>query len=496
MAQAVGVAGGVIFLEGILEYILNSIVIRLAVLLGLAWDAQGKEWSVGSAKDIHGILPKLKPGDEVVMKQGRWHDQSIRFTAKGTQQKPITLKAHNPGQTVLTGQSRLHLYGSHVVVDGLLFTEGSVTAGQTVIRLGEDTRHCRLTNTAVISYSHSDKNVSTAWVHALGLHNRIDHCFFSGKRNIGVVLSINFSVDQPNYHQIDHNYFGPRSYHGSNGAEIIRIGDSTQSRQVSRTTVAHNLFEECSGEAEIITNKSCENYFRSNTFRKCRGALTLRHGDRSLVAGNFFLGEGEKSTGGVRVVGEGHRVWNNYFCGLTGTGARATLSIHNGIPNSPVGLYHQVKDLEVIHNTFVNNSQTVLVGYAKGKHGAILPPVGTVFANNIIRGKKSPLIQLDEDQARIKYEGNIVYGVKTGISLREGIQVVDPKLMKDQSGIYRPQKDSSAMGAAKGKYLKITHDMDGQKRSAQSDVGADQVSAKPIIHKPLSRKDVGPDWNR
>jgi poly(beta-D-mannuronate) lyase len=196
------------------------------------------------------------------------------------------------------------------------------------------------------------------------------------------------------------------------------------------------------------------------------------------------------------VIGEGHRVWNNYFCGLTGTGARAALSIHNGIPNSPVGLYHQVKDLEVIHNTFVSNYQTVLVGYAKGKHGAILPPEGTVFANNIIRGKKSPLIQLDEDQARIKYEGNIVYGVKTEVSSRGGLLVVDPKLMKDQSGIYRPQRDSPAKGAAKGSYPKITHDMDGQKRSSQSDVGADQISAKPIIHKPLSRKDVGPVWKR
>ena len=256
---------------GILEYISNSIVIRITILLGLAWDAQGKEWPVGSAKDIHGILPKLKAGDAVVMQSGRWHDQKVRFTANGAAQKPILLKAQKSGQTILTGQSRLHLYGSHLVVDGLLFTKGSVGQGQTVIRLGEDTRHCRLTNTAVIGYSHPDKNASTAWVHTLGLRNRIDHCFFSGKSNIGVVLSVNFSVNQPNYHQIDHNYFGPRSYHGLNGAEIIRIGDSTQSSQVSRTAVTHNLFEGCSGEAEIITNKSGGNYFRSNTFRKCQG---------------------------------------------------------------------------------------------------------------------------------------------------------------------------------------------------------------------------------
>ncbi len=466
------------------------------LFLALVAGVSGREWPVSSAQDISEVLPKLKPGDEVVMKQGRWHDQQIRFTAKGTLQQPIVLKAQKPGKTKLTGYSLLKIYGSHLVVDGLIFTDGYIDSSRSVIRLGEDTRHCRLTNTAIIDYAPPNKKAKSAWVHILGLRNRVDHCFFSGKSNLGVVLSINFSVDQPNYHQIDHNYFGPRSYHGLNGAEIIRIGDSTQSSQVSRTTVAHNLFEGCSGEAEIITNKSCENYFQSNTFRKCQGALTLRHGDRSVVEGNFFLGEGERNTGGVRVIGEGHRIWNNYFCGLTGSGARAALSIHNGIPNSPVGLYHQVKDLEVIHNTFVNNYQNVLVGYAKGKHGAILPPVGTVFANNIISGKKSPLIQLDEVQAQIKYEGNIVYGVKTGVSSGEGFQVVDPKLTKDKSGIYRPQKDSPTKGAVKGSYPKITHDMDGQKRLGRPDVGADQVSTKPIIHKPLSKKDVGPVWKR
>ena len=479
-----------------LEYISNSVVIRLTILLIFTWNVQGKEWPVGSAKEIHAVLSKLKAGDIVVMQSGRWHDQQIRFTAKGTLQQPIVLKAQKPGKTRLTGYSFLKIYGKHLMIDGLLFTDGYIDSSRSVIRLGEDTRHCRLTNTAIIDYAPPNKKAKSAWVHILGLQNRVDHCFFSGKSNLGVVLSINFSVEQPNYHRIEHNYFGLRPYHGLNGAEVIRIGDSTQSHQVSRTTVAHNLFEGCSGEAEIITNKSCENYFRSNTFRKCQGALTLRHGDRSVVEGNFFLGEGEKNTGGVRVIGEGHRIRNNYFCGLTGSGARAALSIHNGIPDSPVGLYHQVKDLEVIHNTFVNNYQNVLVGYAKGKHGAILPPVGTVFANNIVTGKNSPLIQLDEAQARIKYEGNIVYGVKVGVSSGKGLQVVDPKLMKDKTGIYRPQKDSPVKGAATGGYPKITHNVDGQKRSGQSDVGADQISTKPILNKPLSRKDVGPVWSR
>ena len=465
----------------------------MLLLVGVA-GVFGREWPVSSAQDISEVLPKLKPGDEVVMKQGRWHDQQIRFTAKGTLEQPIVLKAQKPGKTRLTGYSLLKIYGSHLVIDGLLFTDGHIDSSRSVIRLGEDTRHCRLTNTAIIDYAPPNKKAKSAWVHILGLHNQVDHCFFSGKSNLGVVLSINFSVDQPNYHRIEHNYFGPRPYLGINGCETIRIGDSTQSSQISRTTVAHNLFEGCSGEAEIITNKSCENYFQSNTFRKCQGALTLRHGDRSVVEGNFFLGEGEKDTGGVRVIGEGHRIWNNYFAGLTGSGVRAALSIHNGVPNSPVGLYHQVKDLEVVHNTFINNHQNVLVGYARDKDGAILPPIKTVLANNIILGTSAPLIQLDEGGAQIKYEGNIAHGAKTGVSSAKGFLLVNPKLVKDKSGLYRIGMDSPARGTAKGVYPKITRDMDGQERRGKKDVGADQVSSGPITQSPLSMKDVGPAW--
>lgn len=471
---------------------------RFAILTGvhvaIVAGVYGKEWPVNSARDVHEVLPKLKPGDSVVMKPGRWHDQEIRFTAKGTLQQPIILKAQKAGKTQLTGYSFLKIYGSHLVIDGLLFTDGYIDSSRSVIRLGEDTWHCRLTNTAIIDYSPPNKKAKSAWVHILGLHNRVDHCYFSGKQNLGVVLSINFSVEQPNYHRIDHNYFGPRQYLGINGCETIRIGDSGQSGQVSRTTVAHNLFEGCNGEAEIITNKSCENYFRANTFRKCRGALTLRHGNRSVVEGNFFLGEGEKDTGGVRVIGEGHRIWNNYFCGLTGSGVRAALSVHNGVPNSPVGLYHQIKDFQVIHNTFVNNHQNVLVGYGKGIDGAILPPIRTVFANNIISGKSSPLIQLDEGGAQIKYEGNIAHGAKTGVSSAKGFLLVNPKLVKDKSGLYRIGMDSPARGTAKGVYPKITRDMDGQERRGKKDVGADQVSSGPITQSPLSMKDVGPAW--
>src|SRR5256885_1452512 len=98
---------------------------------------------------------------------------------------------------------------------------------------------------------------------------------------------------------------------GKNGGEPIRVGYSFQSMFSSKTTVEKNLFERCDGELEIISNKSCDNVYRNNTFLQCAGFFTLRHGNRCTVDGNYFLGKGKKGSGGVRIIGEDHAVTNN-----------------------------------------------------------------------------------------------------------------------------------------------------------------------------------------
>ena len=78
------------------------------------------------------------------------------------------------------------------------------------------------------------------------------------------------------------------------------------STNLSRTVVENNLFEQCNGDVEIVSNKSGENVYRHNTFVECVGALTLRHGKGCVVEGNYFLGHLAPQTGGVRIIGEDH----------------------------------------------------------------------------------------------------------------------------------------------------------------------------------------------
>ncbi|MEO0875758.1 MAG: chondroitinase-B domain-containing protein, partial [Bacteroidota bacterium] len=44
------------------------------------------------------------------------------------------------------------------------------------------------------------------------------------------------------------------------------------------TIVEHNLFEDCDGDPEIVSVKSCDNIIRHNTFLASYGTLSLRHG--------------------------------------------------------------------------------------------------------------------------------------------------------------------------------------------------------------------------
>jgi poly(beta-D-mannuronate) lyase len=65
--------------------------------------------------------------------------------------------------------------------------------------------------------------------------------------------------------------FRPRPPLRRNGGETICVGYSHQSMSNSATRLEHNLFERCDGELEIVSNKSCGNVYRFNTFRECAG---------------------------------------------------------------------------------------------------------------------------------------------------------------------------------------------------------------------------------
>jgi poly(beta-D-mannuronate) lyase len=404
---------------------------------------RGTERIVTDAGALKAVLPDLKPGDSVVFRDGTWTDADLVFRGMGTAEAPITLRAQTPGKVVLTGASRLRLAGQHLVVDGLLFQNCVLQKGQAVVafRDGDEQPavHCRLTNSAIIDCNPPDYLTDYKWVSLYGTDNRVDHCRFAGKNHQGTLLVV-WLDGQPNRHRIDHNFFGPRPPHDRNGAETIRVGTSDWSHTRSETVVEDNFFYRCDGEQEIISNKSWHNTYRRNTFVECQGALTLRHGHACLVEGNVFIGRGREKTGGVRIIGNDHRVIGNRFEGLTGDRFYAALSMVLGIPDSPASGYHQVRRAEVAGNTFVDCAHVFSLGIMEGRPEATLPPIDSVIADNRIVRPQPGFFSAAVPLAGFRIEGNRVAAAPAGLELPAGFVPGDamPSDVADAAGVVTP----------------------------------------------------------
>ncbi len=474
---------------------MKKIIFPVIVLLFLANSKiLAKAVYVTNASEIKTALTTVQPGDSIVMADGIWIDSHIIFAANGTLDAPIYLIAETPGKVVLTGTSTLRIAGDYLTVDGLFFKNGYSSSGAVVEfrNSGTESNYSRLTNCAIVDYNPSDKNTDYKWISLYGTHNRVDHCYIKGKKHSGTTLVV-WLTNHPNYHLIDHNYFGYRPELGFNGGETIRVGTSDWSMYDSYTTVEYNYFEECDGEIEIISNKSCENTYRYNSFVRCAGSLTLRHGNRCYVYGNYFDGSFKSNSGGVRIIGEDHKVFNNYFTHLSGSGYHSALSVVNGVVNSPLNRYFQVKNAIIAFNTFVDNKYTVTIGAGKSSEQS-LPPKNCVIANNIIKTSYSPIVTYTDTPDSLTWEGNIIFGANLGITNPGGIKIEDPKLFFAEDSLWRIESSSPAKDSAVESFNFVTEDFDGQKRDNLPDIGADEFSLQPIIRHPIGPDSVGIDW--
>ena len=410
-----------------------------------------------------------QPGDSITMANGIWHDVDLVFDADGAKGDSITVRAETPGEVILTGKSNLRIGGQYLKVEGLWFHRGALDRGHVIaFRTNRAARHSRITNCAVTEFNPDNWLLQYKWVSLYGTHNRVDHCYFAGKTHDGATLVVWLEdppADEPNYHRIDHNHFGYRPELGKNGGETIRIGTSSRSMQDSYTVVEHNLFERTNGEHEIISNKSGHNTYQHNTFLEAQGALTLRHGNHATIRENWFLGGGKPGTGGVRVIGEDHLVTHNYFSELEGDSSRASLSVMNGIPNSPLNRYFQVKRPTITQNTFVGTRVSILFGLGADGEKTLLPEDVLFGQNVILTESDKSVVTAYVSSDEITWSENVFYGTQLGIQSPHGIRWENPELISGPHGMRYPSPEGPASG--KG--------------------------ASPT-YPPLSPSDVGPSW--
>jgi hypothetical protein len=416
----------------------------LLVLASFSTCAVAASRSVDSIAALQAAIVAAAPGDTITLRNGAYSTSAVLAVAcTGTAAAPITIKAENTGGVELGGTHGFAVAApaTYVVIEGFRFTHG---AGTNTIGLGAS--HVRFTrNTFACSGPGAELDVA-------GDDAEVDHNEFRDKKTVGNMLSV-VGKDGQVARRLwaHHNYFHDYANAHANGAETIRLGRSFFSMSRGDALVECNLFVRCMGENELITNKSGGNTYRYNTFLESPGCqLTLRHGNECVVYGNYFRG-----TDGLRIFGDRHHVFSNYFEGNT-----LGINLGNGggevADGAPLTSHDRPDDCVIAFNTLVDNK----VHYKMGARTPIaLGAMRTIFANNLIVGG-GVAVQIDGPNPGAIWSGNQLWNVG---------------------------------GAASGDFAFVALEQDGQPRSGKKDRGADEFSTAPVVANLLTPADVGPE---
>ncbi|MDE6507636.1 MAG: polysaccharide lyase 6 family protein [Alistipes sp.] len=383
---------------------------------------------VSSAAELK-ALGTLTAGDVVVWRDGVYDAQTVTLNGAGTADNPVVLRAETPGGVRFTGTSRLSIGGQYVEASGFWWENPEPVKGKSVVTFAKGSSDCVLADCAITGDATAeDATTDTKWVSLYGTHNTVRDCTFRDKRNIGCLLVVWLETGIVPEHTVAGNRFErPVTLYDAagkaiNGQETIRIGTSDYSMQTAACTVEGNYFYHCHGEqAEIISNKSCGNFYHGNLFVESQGSLTLRHGNGCTVRGNSFLGNGLEGTGGIRIIGEDHVVEENYLQGLAGTGYRTAVCLVRGQQSPALNGYWQVKNARVRRNTIVDCKYAFNVNYASSGSDQVMPVVGTLIEDNVVSlsSSSSYAVYCTATPAPdIEWKNNTLYGGRqSGVEL-------------------------------------------------------------------------------
>lgn len=465
-----------------------------SLLVGLIISAAtfSTTYKVADVNQYKSTVKKLLPGDSIVLANGIWKNAEFSFKGNGESGKYIYMVAETPGKVTLEGKSRLQLSGNFLYVSGFVFVNGSTPKSAVIeFRTGSTdyAYNSVVSNCVIDKYNQQQKDSSDHWVGVYGKKNTVEYCYFGGKSNNGTTLVIwpNDSNSINNGHLIYRNYFGPRQRLGANGGETIRIGTSQVCHMNSSTIVDGNFFEHCNGEVEIISNKSGDNKLVNNTFYECEGSLVLRHGNNATVAGNWFIGNGKPFTGGVRVINEGHKIYNNFFYKLAGDEFRSGLAVMNAIPNSPANGYAPVRNVLIANNTYYDCAYPWAFGVGKGERNRIVKPESTLLLNNLVYCKNTTdLVKFYDQCDGVKFDNNLLISSKGTVTEFGGVEGnVNTANIKGLETVFTNLK------AKKLPFIK--YDILGQLRG-EPVIGAFQNQGiNPAIEIATS-ENCGPDW--
>jgi hypothetical protein len=430
---------------------------------------------VSSISELRTRIDKANPGDVIILANGTYTTTSdTEVTRKGSASAPILITAETIGGVELRGTHGITIGdgAAFVQIRGFKFRHAAST-----LSMPSSSNHCRYTRNVF------EETGTGSYLSASGNDHEIDHNIFQNKSTEGQMLSIQgpggSGMAQRTW--VHHNLFRNFTNGGGNNFETVRVGLSGRSLTDAHSLFEHNLFTDCNGENELISNKSSANTYRFNTIRDSKASLTLRHGNNCLVYGNHLI-----NTDGIRFFGDGHKIYRNHLVGNS-----PAIQIGNGdgevADGDKLTSHDRPDDVEVSFNTLVDNESNFEMTGRTGGLGA----TKLLVANNIVQGGGAAA-SIRGPLSGETWRGNILFQSSAGDMPASGFRTVDPKLISDSRG-HHLSATSPAVNAAMGAHPSPALDIDGQDVGNGRDVGADEVAAGPVIARILTPADVGPD---
>lgn len=433
-----------------------------------------KTITVASLVELQKAIDNAAAGDVILLKNGVYTTtDNIVVKSKGTAAKPITIAAETIGGAEINGTGGLSIQkpATYVIIRGFKFTNAS---GKNEIAAGSS--FCQWTRNIFETVGEGN------YLSIIGNDHQVDYNTFQNKNALGKFIGVRGVGKQiAERLWIHHNYFHNFSKQTGNGAEAVQFGLSGFSLSSSNSIFEYNLFENCEGENELLSVKSCAVTIRYNTVRDCKAQMTLRHGNFDKVYGNYFT-----KTPGLRIFGDDHIIYSNYF-----EDCDVAINIGNGgaevADGAPLTSHDRPDRILIAFNTLVDNKNNIILN---PRTPVGLGATDVTIAYNLIQGG-GDAVSINGPFANPKWEGNVIYKVKGPGSIPEGAyKVLDPKLLRNATGTFHLQGANPALNAS-GDFPLITVDMDGQVRKQPLQVGADQISTAPVVARILTPELVG-----
>jgi poly(beta-D-mannuronate) lyase len=350
--------------------------------------------------------------------------ESIVVSVKGTKEKPVTIKAEKRGGAEISGARGFSISAGseYIIIEGFRLTHSTGTSG---ISAGAD--HCTITHNIFECKAAPDSKGTRPYFSVSGDDNEISYNTFQNKTDEGQMLSIQGPGGDRMAKRtwIHHNYFynfPPKA----NNCSAIQVGLSGRSMDSAFCVVEYNLFIKCAGENEgAICNKACNNIYRYNTFGEGTEELSLRHGNKCQVYGNFFTG-----SAGLRFSGDDHRIYSNYF-----RGCKEAIVCTNGDgevkDGSKLTCHDRPDRVEVTYNTIVDCRNSFRMPARQNGLGA----TSITFSDNIISGGSPVSVQGNYRGA--VWKNNIIWNTTGGDIPQSGYSVSNPLIKENDYRINR-----------------------------------------------------------